>query len=61
LHGASNFCLSADPSGRPRLNGTGVVDATLVVGIPPFRGGIVYEETPCQTGGSMTPSSVTGR
>ena len=31
------------------------------LGIPPFRGGIVYEETPCQSGGSMTPSSVRGQ
>jgi hypothetical protein len=31
------------------------------VGIPPFRGGIVYEETRCQSGGSTTPSFVRGR
>src|SRR6476661_6631224 len=28
------------------------------LGIPRFRGGIVYEETRCQSGGSTTPSSV---
>ena len=32
------------------------------VGIPPFRGGMVYEETPCQRyGGSTTRSSGRGR
>ena len=32
------------------------------LGIPPFRGGMDYEETPCQRyGGSTTWSSVPGR
>jgi predicted PurR-regulated permease PerM len=32
-----------------------------ILGIPRFRGGIVYEEKRCHSGGSTTPSSATAR